>query len=281
MKRKKSVLLIAAFLTLGIIFNACKKDKEKVVSEDQTVSASEFALAENIFDDVESIADEAAMGIAGGAYKSTSDSSNGIMGPCAIVTHDTTVNPRTITIDFGTTNCLCNDGNYRRGKIIVSHSAPYFVPGSVKTITFDNYFVNDNQVLGTKIITNNGRNEANNLNWTKVVDGTIIYSTGETKHWTANRTRELIEGEGTPIRFDDVFLITGTSTITRINGEIFTHTILTPLRKEVSCHNIVSGVVEITSADKPTRTLDYGTGECDNLAIVTVNGESHTIILRH
>ena len=26
---------------------------------------------------------------------------------------------RTLTIDFGSTNCLCPDGRYRRGKIVV------------------------------------------------------------------------------------------------------------------------------------------------------------------
>lgn len=279
MKRKNVLLLMTAFLAIGLMFSGCKKDKS-LVSEDQTTPANDFALIENIFDDVNAIADEAAMGNTG-LLKSTDDSSYGIMSPCATVTRDTTVFPRTITIDFGTTNCLCHDGNYRRGKIMVSHTDRYFVPGSVKTITFDNYFENDNQVLGTKTITNNGRNEANNLSWTKVVDGTIIFATGETKHWTANSTREWIEGDGSLIRIDDVFLLTGLSTITRISGETFTHTILTPLRKEMSCHNIVSGIVEITSPEKPTRTLDYGTGECDNLATVTVNGETHTIILRH
>jgi hypothetical protein len=56
--------------------------------------------------------------------------------------------------------------------------------------------------------------------------------------------------------------------------------ILTPLRKELVCRFIVSGTIEIRPENLPVRLLDYGDGECDNIATVTINGEVYTIYLR-
>ena len=45
-----------------------------------------------------------------------------------------------------------------------------------------------------------------------------------------------------------------------------------------SCKYPLSGIVEITRAGE-TMTIDYGTGECDNLAQVTKDGVSEEIEL--
>src|ERR1051325_8808903 len=47
------------------------------------------------------------------------DGLDSILPPCATVTIDTSSSSKTITIDFGTTACLCSnwDGKYREGKI--------------------------------------------------------------------------------------------------------------------------------------------------------------------
>jgi len=41
----------------------------------------------------------------------------------------------------------------------------------------------------------------------------------------------------------------------------------------------VSGIVEIVKNDA-TATLDYGNGECDKLATITINGVTKEIVLR-
>jgi hypothetical protein len=38
--------------------------------------------------------------------------------------------------------------------------------------------------------------------------------------------------------------------------------------------------MEIQRGELPLRILDYGTGECDNIATVLVNGVTYTIFLR-
>ena len=51
-----------------------------------------------------------------------------------------------------------------------------------------------------------------------------------------------------------------------------------PLLIDRSCRYPLSGIVEITRADE-TMTIDYGTGECDNIAHVTKDGVTEEIEL--
>jgi len=59
-------------------------------------------------------------------------------------------------------------------------------------------------------------------------------------------------------------------TTTFRDGTIFTSTISTdkPLRREMACRFIVSGVVQISKGDRQ-GTFDYGDGTCDNKATFT------------
>jgi hypothetical protein len=264
---------IMLFAATAFLFTSCKRDN----LEDNMRSAEDNALAEVNFSDAQSIADEAAGGNMS-SYKS--ENSDGILSNCATITHDTLSDPRVLTIDFGDVNCTCNDGRQRRGIIIVTYTGPYREPGHVHTITFDNYFVNDNQVLGTKTVTNNGYNNDGNLYYSIEVDGSIIRANDEgTITFVSSREREWIEGESTPERADDVYLVTGTASGTNSEGGSFTATITSALRRTVACHQFVSGTAEVTPANRPTRYIDFGDGSCDNQATVTVNGNEHIIQL--
>jgi hypothetical protein len=41
---------------------------------------------------------------------------------------------------------------------------------------------------------------------------------------------------------------------------------------------LVQGVITFSKYNR-TATLDYGNGECDNLAVYTVNGNSYNIVI--
>ena len=61
----------------------------------------------------------------------------------------------------------------------------------------------------------------------------------------------------------------------------YTTTIQNPLIKRADCFKyFVQGTIAITNINNKTMTLDYGTGTCDNVATVTVNGHTRTIQLR-
>ena len=270
---------------LGISFlglSACKKDKEEI--DKDTTSAVEYAMADAAFSDVQSISDEAYDGSID-TYRSGSGEK--VYTTCATVTFDTLTSPKSLTIGFGTTDCLCGDGNYRRGNIIVTWTGPYRDSGSVRTITFDNYFVNFNQLLGTKTVTNNGRNTNGNLSYSISVNGSIVWDPqyfggGGTGTYTSSRTREWIAGENTLTWLDDVYLISGTASGTTHLGNSYSMATTEALKKEIGFRHFTDGVLEFTPAGKYTRSIDYGyvSGGRDALAQVTINGYTFNIQLK-
>jgi hypothetical protein len=80
---------------------------------------------------------------------------------------------------------------------------------------------------------------------------------------------------------DNVFLVWGYNITTFPNGDKYTSTIKTPLRINMSCKMPfpVSGVIEIMKNDGKA-TLDYGKGDCDDLATITINGVAKEIHLK-
>ena len=279
METKNVLKYLTVVATVGILLTSCRKDRNKISDNDTSVAADN-SLAEGTYNDVHNIADEAANGTLTSYLAANNSNDKAYLSSCATVTNDTTVTPHLLTIDFGTVNCMCMDGRNRRGKINVSYSGRYKDSASVHTITFTNYFVDDNQILGTKTITNNGHNALGHLTFSIVVNGQIIKASGGgTITWTSTRTREWIIGESTMVWSDDVYLITGSANGTSASGNSFTMVITSPLRKELSCHNIVSGALEVTPTGKYTRYVNFGSGTCDNIATVTINGNLYTFTL--
>ena len=279
--KKISIFMAAAIACAALLFSSCKKDSSSKDSD--TESAENNALAESSFNDVTTISDQAAVSGSVNMRVAAADREDGSLGSgCATVSVDTVSVPHIITIDFGTTNCVCNDGRSRRGKIILSYTGRYKEAGTVISISFNNYFVNDNQLTGTKKITNLGLNTAGNLVYKIEVNGQVIKANnGGTVTWVSTRQREWIAGAGTPLVLsDDVYSITGNATGTNANGKTYTITITKALIRKMSCRWFESGTLEVTPEGKPTRTLDYGNTGCDANATVTILGYTFPIVLR-
>lgn len=276
MKRNHSYLALPLLLAALLLLNSCKKESNSF----DTVTANNQAFADETFNDANNIADEAATT---GSVTYKTDEENSLLAGCATVTRDTVSSPRVATIDFGT-GCTGADGRFRSGQIIVTHTGPYRQQGTVITITFNNYFVNGHQVLGTKTVTNNGRNNSGNLTFSVEAQGQIILADNAgTITWQSSRTREWIAGESTPTRDDDQYSVTGTASGTAANGDDFTATVVTPLVRNLapSCRrHFVSGTVLLSRTGRQDRLIDFGSGACDNLATVTINGVTRTIQLR-
>ena len=282
-KIKNGILICLA----GSVFiTACRKKKE---TDNDTGLASDGNLVEQNFAEVKNITDAAAYGtLSTSQYKAMADTS--ILG-CATIIHDTTTSPRTLSIDYGNSYCLCGDNKYRKGKILASYTGPYRATGTVITITFDNFFVKYNttsapsyQLLGTKTVTNMGLNGSGNIYFNVHIDGTVIKNTGESITWTSDRVREWYAGASTLTWVDDVYKITGTANGSRSDGATFTANINTALEIKLSClvtggYVIASGVLTISPTGKSDRVINYGSGNCDNTAIVTINSNSYIITL--
>lgn len=244
-------------------------------------AAIENNKAEAIFSDVFKYVDN--------SMKSMEDSISGkksgtVMANCptvSITPFDTVNWPKVLTVDFGTNNCLCQDGKYRRGKILSSFTGWYRDSLTVVTITFDAYHVNDDSISGTKTITNNGHNANGNLNFDVEVINAAITNSNGTSSWNSSRNNEWIQGENTPWPFilDDIYLISGSASGITKAGTSYAVSITSPLRVEIGCRWIVSGSLTLTPQLVSPWLIDYGSGACDNNATLTINGITFNIQL--
>lgn len=251
-------------VALGLSFSACKKnsnteDSDLVSSEDQSQGETHY---DQVFKEVDGASSDA--GMKKGGYP--------------IVTIDSTTSPRTMSINYGTVNFSCKDGNYRRGMILVNWNGKYRSEGTVINISFSDFYQNDNHIEGSKSISNNGRNAKDQLSFTIVVNGKVTTTTGETHTWNSNRTRTWIAGEATKEWNDDKYEITGTTNGVNRKGLTYNANITKALMVDLSCqYRFVSGIIELTPEGKSKRVIDFGNGACDNQVTVTMNGKSHII----
>ncbi|MFC1733998.1 hypothetical protein ACFL6I_27155, partial [candidate division KSB1 bacterium] len=203
---------------------------------------------------------------------------------CATITitpFDTISWPKILIIDFGINNCLCNDGKYRRGKIVCTITGRYRDSLTVITDSLDNFYLNNYHIQGVKIVTNRGHNSNGYLNYSVEVYNARIFTLTGVIQWNSSRTREWVYGEYTPWPniWDDVYLITGSASGNNRFGNSFSIDIQSPLRVEIGCKWIVSGTLQINPIGNTFGVIDYGPGNCDDQAIITVNGKNYPFTL--
>jgi len=195
-----------------------------------------------------------------------------------IITIDTTSSPKSVTVDYGTSNCTCNDGKTRRGKIITTFTGQYIAPGTIITHTPVDYYVNDVKYEGTKTVQNMGTNANGQPYFNVQIDGVATMETNEVVNYTSTRVRTWTTGFNTLLnRFDDEYDITGTSEATFSSGDGYTGNTTSPIHIKVGCGFPVSGTLDITPTGKPVRQINYGDGTCDYSFTVTVSGYTFTI----
>jgi len=278
-------LILIGFVAVGsVIISSCKKNKY-----DNSNSPKYNAIAENVFSEMTNMTDQA---IRGNMiyYKNgevivndINDAKPEIQPKSAcnvIITLDTLGPNKTITIDWGSTNCECNDGKIRRGKIVTTFTGSYYAQGTVITHNPVNYYVNNNKVEGTKTVTNMGLNGNGQPYYNVVVDGAVYMATNEVINYVSNRVRTFVAGYDTPLNFwDDEYDITLTSTAEVIGGDSYTAQTTTPLHVKIGCAYVTKGILVVTPQDKPARTIDYGNGTCDGSFTIEVNGTTYTVVL--
>lgn len=262
------VVTIAAALTIA----ACKKkDSDTVPVGENTDYGSENARLEKIFIDADNLSDQAFML---GTVKLNGGSAVG--SECAVTTVDTTA--KKITIDFTSQNCLCKDGRWRRGSIIINYTGKYVDSSSMHVITFKDYYVNDYKVEGKRTITSKGSNKQKMLYSIVDMDGSITSPDGTKKiSCTATYTRTWYAGMWTDFIDDDVYTYAGSGVFTASTGLKYNVKTDQAITVQLNCAWIGQGIVEIIPIDGVARVLDYGSGECDKKVQFTVNNAGQTI----
>ena len=186
--------------------------------------------------------------------------------------------PITITIDYGDGVELTNT-RVLSGKIIIVVSDRPRTLNATRTITFENFYIDDINIAGTRTITFSASEE--NMPQASVESLlTITFPDGTVFTREAENLRTFVEGYDTPfIHADNVFHITGFVNITGDDDFIRTKIIIEPLVRKADCRFLVAGVVKITRNDGVEILLDYGDGECDDIATLTKNDETVQITL--
>jgi hypothetical protein len=282
MQKRRSIFLGLVACCLVTSFVACKKDAKEAATD--ITAAQDNTMAESNYNDATNMVDASYALGANFSFRTETGQNvariEDVTGGCATVTVDTASSTRKITIDFGATDCTCPDARKRRGKIIATWTGSYRTAGTVITISFENYFVNNNQIMGTHKTTNQGLNNAGNLVYKIEVSGTIVKANGGTITWNSTRYREWTAGANTPMNpFDDAYSITGSASGTTAAGSSYTINITQALVRKMSCAFFESGKIELTPTGGTTWTLDYGNTGCDANASVSVLGLTYNIVL--
>jgi hypothetical protein len=201
--------------------------------------------------------------------------------PAVTITPFDTTWPTTIIIDYGEENCTGLDGRNRRGIIRIDASGPYRQEGSIFIVTTEEFYLNDHKVEGMKTVVNEGYEGPNLVFSVNVEDGVITRPDGGVITHQSTRKRTWISGAMTfwPNILDDIYTIEGTASGTSANGVAYTMQTTEPLLVALICPWIEQGIIEYIPEGAEPRYLDYGDGECDANAVVTVGEFTLNIVL--
>lgn len=297
-----TLILFSAF----VLINSCKKEtsgntsQEELASQVSSVADAESEVVFNeVFDNVMGVNND--VGLAGvGVF---GQMSAGLIGDvartnaCPDVTKTLmsapNIFPLKIIMDFGS-GCAGRDGRIRSGKIITTYTNRLIYPGAKATTIFDNYKVDSIKVEGTHVITNQslvGGTQTNIITfiWKTDVEGARLSKpNGNYTEWNSTKVVTQLEGMHTSLLpLDDVYKIEGSA-----NGKVKRNDLLVawkaeitePLIKKFTCRWIVKGVLKVVrlnlSANSPwISVLNYGNGDCNNKATMTINGITKEITL--
>ncbi len=274
----------AFFIVVSMLFlNACHPSPTPGATsneDDFSGYASDASRVEWVTDDVISIADASGFIYNGTTMKTTHTT----LGTCCTVGTDTISSPHTLTIRFGPNDCLCQDGRYRKGTIVVNYFGHYSDTAQVHLLTFDNYYVNDIQVSGYIKTLRKDTTVVGDWYYKVLVNDSLNMSQDPLNSqyvvWTGNLVRKWVSGYVTTLdRNDDAWSVSGNATLTRPNGHQFSCDIATPLQFATNCDFAESGVIDVTGYLSPMRVLNYGPSNCDGAAALNIGTNLYNITL--
>jgi hypothetical protein len=287
----KKILSLLLFISLVLFIYSCSEDDEKI-SGQQSAAVEDQSAADGYFNDAGDLsasafnaptaADISGRTTGGRQVTVTVTGDNRFTGATVtLVTPDNNVpyNPQgTITIDFGTGT---TDGNgvVRKGKIIVNYKGLRFVLNSTVDITFDGYQVNGVKIEGKRSLKNLSTISTAGMSFeVKDTGGKITFSDGTFITREATHTHQW--KFGTTLA-DYQWVVEGTANGQTREKQTYIAATTKALVFKANCvasKNFIpaEGTLLLTVDLVPIQ-IDYGTGTCDNVVKITLNGFSKEV----
>lgn len=273
---KTASLMLMASVAL---ISSCN-DEERLTMQD-TQDITEETLTDTFFQDMDDLSGVAVSSPSdteynGGRMASTitiQDDRFQCQGIVVTLTTTGTIdNPQgTISIDFGT-GCTDLRGNIRKGKLNIAYNGKRFMPGSTVTTTTDNYYINGVKLEGTRTSTNvqGSSSEAPKFTVT-LVNGKATFEDQSVATRESEITWSWIRAAN-PSQ-DQLVIATGSwaEGVTR-HGRSYEVSVLDDLVYRRGCFMAVDGIKRYVIDGSKEIVIDYGTGDCDQSIMVTVNG---------
>lgn len=268
MKRPNNHVFVAFLAILIVLAPSCTKFRENR----QYDTTFDHSLAESSYFDLFKTLQQ----VAGAGAGLVSD-------PCYTVSSSGSTYPKTITVDFGSSDCAGLYGIYRRGTVTIVLSDELSNSGATATITPNNLYINGSGLQGGLLVTNLGLNTDGKQEYSFATsDAHLNYPGGEqTFTWTASYVLTLDRPFDANLVYDDVYTITGNTSGVNTDGNDYSVDIKEPLVKELICRWPRAGKISITVKDLKDREVDFGTDYCednvdccDNQADVTIGNKS-------
>jgi hypothetical protein len=297
MKSLITYLTAGCFLYATLMLSSCKKEvsvQSAFVSEEESQSITEEnAVADAEYDEVteigltaaadleiaESIPTETTGETAGAGVRVRTEIFKELaskLGPCTQITVSGDAFPKTVIINYGE-GCLCRDGRFRKGVIVLNFSGAMRGAGSMLTITLRDYYVNRIHIEGSKGITNLSAAGAHKYS-INIEKGKVTWPDGRGFSYEGNKVVTQVRGFDTWTITDDLYEITGNSKTVYANGVIVVKNTESPLIKKIGCRWLVQGTLKIM-INQNSLFLNYGSGDCDNKASLSWTGGEKEITL--
>ena len=284
---KKSFRVLSALLIFAVsaFMISCSEDETLATADKSSVSSE--ASTDSYFEDAEDLSSQVSYADNtefGGRTVELGDDRLA----CATITLSEGATPQAgvITIDFGD-GCTRNEIT-RKGKIIINYEGERRTVGSSHTITFDGFYVNGVKIEGTRTVEVSEKTNTSITHEITLTGGKITWDEGTPNETSATRSANHLrkwDRKETGILDDEVRVLTG-GTATGINrdGVEYSMQITQDIVFKASCLPLkrflpVAGEKVLSVGGNSGReiTVNYGSGDCDNMITVTINGQSKTV----
>lgn len=197
-------------------------------------------------------------------------------GSITVTPADLKTFPKTVVVDFGS-GCTDVDGKNKSGKVTMV-VGKIWEANSIATLQYDNYSEDGVKLDGKFTFSNNSTNSAGAY---QIKAEKVKVTDKNSESWTWSGVHNFTQTKGHPSWWDwsdDVYDITGNIDVLFPNGETVSWNINAPLAKANNCYWVSKGV-GVLKLNGTDIQVNYGDGNCDNDAVMILNGKTINIKL--